>query len=41
MKLIKQAERERRIADHKRIKMEKELKKAKQQKSNFMATKIS
>lgn len=41
LKLIRQAERERRIAEHKRIKMEKELRKAKQQKSNFMATKIS
>ena len=40
MKVIRQQEIERRIAEHKRIRMEKELKKAKSQKSNFMATKI-
>lgn len=41
MKIMRQEERERRIAEHKRIMMEKELKKAKSHKSNFMATKIS
>lgn len=41
MKIMRQEERERRIAEHKRIRMEKELRKSKSQKLNFMATKIS
>ena len=41
MKIMRQEERERRIAEHKRIRMEKELRKSKSQKVNFMATKIS
>lgn len=41
MKQMRQEERERRIAEHKRIRLEKELRKSKSQKVNFMATKIS
>ena len=41
MKIIRQEERERKIAEHKRIRLEKELRKSKSQKVNFMATKIS
>lgn len=41
MKMMRQEERERRIAEHKRIRLEKELRKSKSQKVNFMATKIS
>ena len=41
MKILRQEERERRIAEHKRIRLEKDLRKSKSQKVNFMATKIS